>query len=53
MIALTVGEFKRQFSELPQRVRAGEQVEILYGKSKEPVAMLVPIRDVSPITAPQ
>lgn len=48
MVALTVGEFKRQFSRLLQRVRNGERIEILYGKTKKPVAMLVPISDTHP-----
>lgn len=47
MKALTVGEVKTNFSELISLVRKGEKVKILYGKSKKPVAMLVPLEDKS------
>ena len=43
MKALTIGELKAHFSEVITSVQNGEQVEILFGKSKKPVAMLVPI----------
>ena len=42
MKALTVGEFKSHFSELLELVKKGEKIQILYGKSKKPIAMLVP-----------
>ena len=42
MITLSVAELKAQFSKVLAAVRAGERIGILYGKSKEPVAMIVP-----------
>ncbi len=46
MKSLTVGEVKTHFSELISLVQKGEKVKILYGKSKKPVAMLVPLEDM-------
>jgi len=43
--ALTVAEAKTHFSDVLVRVKSGENVKILYGKSKRPVAMIVPIKD--------
>jgi len=43
--ALTVAEAKTHFSDVLVRVKNGENVKILYGKSKRPVAMIVPIED--------
>ncbi len=43
MKSLPVGEFKAQFSEVLQKVQQGESVGVLYGKSKKPVAKLVPM----------
>ncbi|MEJ7848753.1 MAG: type II toxin-antitoxin system prevent-host-death family antitoxin [Pyrinomonadaceae bacterium] len=43
MKSLPVGEFKAQFSEVLERVKQGETVEIVYGKKKTPVARIVPI----------
>jgi antitoxin (DNA-binding transcriptional repressor) of toxin-antitoxin stability system len=43
MKALTIGEFKSRFSELLELIKKGEKIEILYGKSRKPIAMLVPI----------
>ena len=37
-----VGEFKTHFSEIIERVRAGEEIIISYGKKKEKVAVLIP-----------
>lgn len=45
MKAFTVGEFKARLSELLGIVQGGEEIEILFGKAKKPVAMLVPIRE--------
>ena len=42
MKALSVGEIKAQFSEVLEQVKHGESFEILYGKKKTPVAMVVP-----------
>ena len=45
---MTVAEFKAQFSRVLTRVKNGENIRILYGKSKKPVAMIVPINKDSP-----
>lgn len=42
MKTLQVGEFKKNFSEVLDTVRDGEEVTITYGKKKEKVAILVP-----------
>ena len=42
MITFSVAELKAQFSKVLAAVRAGEWIGILYGKSREPVAMIVP-----------
>lgn len=42
MKTMSVGEFKANFSEVLKRVRAGEEIGVLYGKRKEIVAKLVP-----------
>ncbi len=42
MKAMSVGEFKTHFSEVLQRVLAGEEIGIMYGKKKEIVAKIVP-----------
>jgi antitoxin (DNA-binding transcriptional repressor) of toxin-antitoxin stability system len=46
MNALTVAEIKTHFSDVIFRVKNGENVKILYGKSKKPVAMIIPIEDI-------
>lgn len=48
MKSLSVGEFKAQFSEVLALVQQGESVGVLYGKSKKPVAMLVPMNGAEP-----
>jgi len=45
MKAMTVGEFKTHFSEILEEVRRGNKVEILYGKAKKPVAVIVPYQN--------
>ena len=45
MKTLPVGEFKAQFSEVLAKVKQGESFGILYGKKKEPIAMIVPYVD--------
>ena len=47
MDSLTVAEVKARFSNLLIRVKNGEKVKILYGKSKRPVAMIVPIENIN------
>ena len=46
MITMPVAELKAQFSKVLAAVRAGERVGVLYGKSREPVAMIVPYEPV-------
>jgi len=41
---MTVAEVKTHFSDILIQVQNGENFKILYGKSKKPVAMLVPIQ---------
>lgn len=48
MIQMTVGDFKAQFSQVLDSVLQGEEVEILYGRAKKPVACLSPIQQVKP-----
>ena len=45
MIALTVAELKTNFSDVLVQVKNGENVKILYGKTKKPVAIISPIKD--------
>jgi antitoxin (DNA-binding transcriptional repressor) of toxin-antitoxin stability system len=47
MEALTVAEVKTHFSDILIKVKNGENVKILYGKSKKPVAMIIPFEDVN------
>jgi prevent-host-death family protein len=42
MKTFAVGDFKTHFSEIIERVRAGEEIIISYGKRKEKVAVLIP-----------
>ena len=46
MKALTVAELKTHFSDVLVQVKNGENVKVLYGKSKKPVAMIVPISNM-------
>ena len=46
MKALTVAEVKTRFSDVLVQVKSGEKFKILYGKSKKPVAMIVPIENM-------
>jgi antitoxin (DNA-binding transcriptional repressor) of toxin-antitoxin stability system len=48
MKSLTVGEFKAQFSEVLELIQQGESVGVLYGKSKKPIAKLVPMSSSKP-----
>ena len=47
MKALTVAEIKTHFSDVLVRVKNGENVKILYGKSKKPIAMIIPIENIN------
>ena len=42
MLRMTVSELKSNFSKALKRVIAGEEIEILYGRKKEPVAKVLP-----------
>lgn len=42
MKTMTVGDFKKDFSQVVSGVRKGNKYAISYGKSKEKVAVLVP-----------
>jgi antitoxin (DNA-binding transcriptional repressor) of toxin-antitoxin stability system len=42
MKEMPVGEIKTHFSEVLNEVRQGKKVGILYGRIKEPVALIVP-----------
>ena len=44
MKGLPVGELKANFSEVLEEVQNGESIQIVYGKKKKPVAMIVPIK---------
>ena len=43
MIQMTVADFKADFSSVLAKVQSGEQFEILFGRSKKPVAILSPL----------
>jgi len=47
MKTLTANDVKANISDVLVQVRNGENFKILYGKSKEPVAMLIPIKNAS------
>ena len=42
---MTVGDFKAQFSSVLDKVMQGEEVQILYGRAKKPVAQLTQIME--------
>ena len=46
MITMPVAKLKAQFSKVLAAVRRGERIGVLYGKAKEPVAMIVPCEPV-------
>jgi len=39
---MAVGELKTYFSKVLEEVRQGKKIGILYGRAKNPVAMIVP-----------
>ena len=45
MIQTTVGDFKDCFSDLLDSVMQGDEVEILYGRAKKPVAKVSKIQE--------
>jgi antitoxin (DNA-binding transcriptional repressor) of toxin-antitoxin stability system len=42
MKAMPVGELKTHFSEVLEAVKQGNRIGILYGRTKRPIAMIVP-----------
>ena len=42
MKTMAVGELKTRFSKILEEIRQGEKVGISYGRSKKPIAMIVP-----------
>ena len=46
MKGFTVAEVKAHFSDVIVRVKKGENIKVLYGKSKKPVAMIVPMENM-------
>jgi hypothetical protein len=42
MKKMTVGEFKTNFSEVIEQVKAGEKIVVTYGKRKEVVGYFLP-----------
>jgi antitoxin (DNA-binding transcriptional repressor) of toxin-antitoxin stability system len=47
MKTLTVAEVKTHFSDILFQVKNGEKVKILYGKSKKPIAMIIPLEETN------
>lgn len=45
MIKMTVADFKADFSSVLNRVQNGEQFQILFGRSKKPVAVFSALTD--------
>lgn len=41
---MTVGDFKAQFSSVLEKVMQGEEVQVLYGRAKKPVAQFTQIK---------
>ncbi|MBI5768478.1 MAG: type II toxin-antitoxin system Phd/YefM family antitoxin [Verrucomicrobia bacterium] len=42
MTTLSVGEFKARFSDILEQVGRGKMVQVCYGRTRKPVAVLVP-----------
>ena len=42
MRAMSVAKLKAEFSKVLADVRRGERIGVVYGRSKQPVAMIVP-----------
>ena len=45
MMQMTVDDFKAQFSSILEKVINGDEVQILYGRAKKPVATLTYIEE--------
>jgi antitoxin (DNA-binding transcriptional repressor) of toxin-antitoxin stability system len=48
MKTMTVGEFKTHFSDVIERVKAGEEIAVTYGKKKEVVGYFLPEKPQKP-----
>lgn len=46
MKSFPIGELKSNFSSILNLVQKGEEIEILYGKSKKPIAKIVPLIEI-------
>ncbi len=44
METMAVAELKARFSKVLEDVRQGQKISILYGKTRKPVAMIVPYK---------
>lgn len=42
MEVMTVGDLKSRFSEVLEKIKAGEEIAVSFGKKKEIVAYLIP-----------
>jgi antitoxin (DNA-binding transcriptional repressor) of toxin-antitoxin stability system len=42
MKAMAVGDVKTNFSKILEEVKQGHKIGILYGRTKKPIAMIVP-----------
>lgn len=40
---MTVGELKARFSEVLEDVQNGETIEVVFGRAKKPVAIIIPV----------
>lgn len=49
MKTMTVGEFKAQFSSVIAEVKAGEEIEVTYGKQKKVVGYFKPKKSAKKI----
>jgi len=45
MKAMPVGEIKTHFSRILDEVKNGNEIGILFGRAKKPVAMIVPYKE--------
>ena len=45
MDSLSVGEFKAKFSEVVKALQKGEEIVITYGKRKEKIGKVIPIKN--------
>jgi antitoxin (DNA-binding transcriptional repressor) of toxin-antitoxin stability system len=47
MKSVTVGEVKTNFSDILVQVKKGENVKIVFGRARKPVALIVPIEKIN------